>query len=320
MALYLQSNTSALVAQNYFNQSQMAIQSSFTKLSSGYRINSAADDAAGLGIAKSLNAQVQSYGVASQNANDAVSMVQTADGSADQIDSLLTRMRELAVEAQNGTMSSNDVTNLGTEFGQDLSEIDRVAGDATFNGKALLAGSTTAVNFQVGINGTTNDQISVTFGGCDSSGLGLTGATVTGVDDPDDDRQRDADAEQQPRRVRCGHEPPARRLEPDHLDADEPVLGAQLDPGRRRRDGDREPRPRASPRASRRLGPLAGESGAAACSEAAWLIVRSRKAESKSACHVQLRNSCCAWHAALTMVVSAKAAGVRLATRRRSRS
>jgi flagellin len=181
MALYLQSNTSALVAQNYFNQSQMAIQSSFTKLSSGYRINSAADDAAGLGIAKSINAQVQSYGVASQNANDAVSMVQTADGSADQIDSLLTRMRELAVEAQNGTMSTNDVTNLGTEFGQDLSEIDRVAGDATFNGKALLAGSTTAVNFQVGINGTTNDQISVTFGGCDSSGLGLTGASVTGA-------------------------------------------------------------------------------------------------------------------------------------------
>jgi flagellin len=179
MALYLQSNTAALVAQNYFNKSQMSIQSSFSKLSSGYRINSAADDAAGLGIAKSINAQVQSYTIASQNANDAVSMVQTADGSADQIDSLLTRMRALAVEAQNGTMSANDVTNLGTEFGQDLSEIDRVAGDATFNGKALLSGSTTTVNFQVGINGTTNDQIGVTFGGNDTTGLGLTGATVT---------------------------------------------------------------------------------------------------------------------------------------------
>lgn len=179
MPLYLQSNTSALVAENYFNQSQASIQNSFTQLSSGYRINSAADDAAGLGISMSINAQVQSYTVASQNANDAISMVQTADGSANQIDSLLTRMRELAVEAQNGTMSANDVTNLGTEFNQDLSEIDRVAGDATFNGTSLLSGATNSVAFQVGINGTTNDQISVTFGGNDTTGLGLTGVTVT---------------------------------------------------------------------------------------------------------------------------------------------
>src|SRR5580700_2136049 len=141
MALYLQTNNSALVAQNYFNMSTDSIQSSFTKLSSGYRINSAADDAAGLGISKSMNAQVQSYTIASQNANDAVSMCQTADGSADQIDSLLTRMRELAVEAQNGTMSTNDVTSLNTEYQQDLSEIDRVSGDATFNGNTLLAGA-----------------------------------------------------------------------------------------------------------------------------------------------------------------------------------
>ena len=169
MGLYLQSTTSALVAQNYFGQSEMAINSSFAKLSSGYKIISAADDAAGLGIAKSFNAQVQSYGVASQNAQDAVSMVQTADGSADQIDSLLTRMRELAVEGQNGTMSANDLTNLGTEF----------AGDATFNTHQLLAGSTNSVNFQVGIQGTSNDQISVQFGGLDTSGLGLTGAAVT---------------------------------------------------------------------------------------------------------------------------------------------
>jgi flagellin len=183
MAIYLQTNTSALVAEMHFNQSQQQISSSFTKLSSGYRINSAADDAAGLGIAKSLNAQVQSYSVASQNAADAISMVQTADGSADQVTGLLTRMRELAVEAQNGTMSSNDLTNLQTEFGQDMSEIDRVAGDATFNGTSLLSGAQTTantINFQVGINGnTTLDQISVQFGGADTSSLLLTGATVT---------------------------------------------------------------------------------------------------------------------------------------------
>lgn len=179
MALYLQTNNSALVAEMHFNHSQSQIQGSFTKLSSGYRINSAADDAAGLGIAKSLNAQVQSYSIASQNAADAVSMVQTADGSADQIASLLTRMRELAVEAQNGTMSANDVTNLNTEYSQNLSEIDRIAGDATFNTHALLSGAANTVNFQVGINGTTADQISVSFGALDTTGLAMTGTTVT---------------------------------------------------------------------------------------------------------------------------------------------
>ncbi|HZU81971.1 MAG TPA: flagellin [Polyangiaceae bacterium] len=183
MAIYLQTNTSSLVAEMHFNSAQESLQSSFTKLSSGYRINSAADDAAGLGIAKSLNAQVQSYNVASQNAADAVSMVQTADGSADQVQGLLTRMRELAVEAQNGTMSGNDLTNLDTEFQQDLNEIDRVAGDATFNGTSLLSGTQTTANqiaFQVGINGnTTIDQINVQFGGADTSSLLLTGANVS---------------------------------------------------------------------------------------------------------------------------------------------
>jgi flagellin len=179
MPIYLQTNSSALIAEQNLSTTQSAVQGSFTKLSSGYRINSAADDAAGLGIAKSMNAQIQSYGVAAQNANDAVSMVQTADGSADQIDGLLTRMRELAVEAQNGTMSTNDVTSLNTEFQQDLSEIDRVSGDAQFNGNSLLAGPVTGTNFQVGINGTASDSIGVNFGGCDAAGLGLTGTTVT---------------------------------------------------------------------------------------------------------------------------------------------
>jgi flagellin len=178
----LQTNVSSLVAENGFNQSTSQIQASFEKLSTGYRINSAADDAAGLGIAKSMNAQVQSYAVASQNANDAVSMVQTADGSAEQINGLLTRMRELAVEAQNGTMSSGDVSNLNTEFQADLSEIGRTANTSSFNGTNLLNGtqsSSNLVSFQVGINGTTSDQIAVQFGGADATSLGVQGTTVT---------------------------------------------------------------------------------------------------------------------------------------------
>ncbi len=177
--LDLQMNIAALQAEGHLSNTTASVQSSFQKLSSGLRITTAADDAAGLGIAKSMNAQVQSYAVAQQNAADAVNMVQTADGAADQIDSLLTRMRVLAVEAQNGTMSPNDVVNLNDEFTQDLQEIDRVAGDASFNGQPLLAGGVTTVSFQVGIFGTTNDQIEVNFGGIDSSGLQLTGISVT---------------------------------------------------------------------------------------------------------------------------------------------
>jgi flagellin len=177
--LDLQTNVAALQSESNLNRTTNSVQSSFEKLSSGYRINSAADDAAGLGIAKSMNAQVQSYVVAQQNAADAASMVQTADGSADQIGALITRMRELAVEAQNGTMSANDTTNLNTEFQQDVSEIDRVSNDATFNGKNLLSGAATTISFQIGIFGTTSDQIGVSFGGCDTTGLSLGGVTVT---------------------------------------------------------------------------------------------------------------------------------------------
>ncbi|MBV9947366.1 MAG: flagellin FliC [Myxococcales bacterium] len=177
--LDLNTNVAALTAESYLNRTQNNVQGSFQKLSSGMRINSAADDAAGLGIAKSMNAQVQSYTVAQQNAADAINMVQTADGASDQIGALLTRMRVLAVEAQNGTMSANDKANLDTEFQQDMLEIDRVAGDANFNGQNLLAGAGSTVSFQVGIFGTSNDQITVNFGGVDSSGLGLTGTSVT---------------------------------------------------------------------------------------------------------------------------------------------
>jgi flagellin len=179
MSVDLITNVASLMAENNLNATQASLQNSFEQLSSGYRINSAADDAAGLGIAKSMNAQVQSYTEASQNANDAVSMVQTADGSADQVEGLLTRMRQLAVEAQNGTMNANDISNLNTEFSQDLAEIDRVTGDANFNGTNLLAGAASTINFQVGINGTASDVIAVQFGACDSTGLGVAGTTVT---------------------------------------------------------------------------------------------------------------------------------------------
>ena len=134
MALSVNTNVTSMNAQNQMAKSQEALKTSFARLASGMRINNASDDAAGLGIAKSMNAQVRSYAVAERNTNDGISMLQTADGGAEQVHGLLTRMRELAVQASNGSMSSNDLTNIDAEYQQNLQEIDRVAGSVQFNG------------------------------------------------------------------------------------------------------------------------------------------------------------------------------------------
>lgn len=182
MALFVQTNVASMVAQSNLANTQNSLQSNFAKLASGYRINGAADDAAGLGISKSMNAQVRSIAVAERNASDGISMAQTADGAAEQIHSILTRMRELAVQGANGTLSSTDSTNLNTEFQANLAEIDRIANVTTFNGKNLLAGSASSVTFQVGINNVASaDRLTITFGAADTAGLSMTGAAVDSV-------------------------------------------------------------------------------------------------------------------------------------------
>ena len=182
MALFIQTNVGSMVAQNHLQKTQTALSSNFAKLSSGYRINSASDDAAGLGISKTMGAQVRSLAVAERNASDGISMAQTADGAAEQIHTILTRMRELAVQGANGTLASGDSTNLNTEFQANLSEIDRIAQVTTFTGHNLLAGSAASVTFQVGINNVAAaDRLSVSFGGADVAGLSMTGAAVDSV-------------------------------------------------------------------------------------------------------------------------------------------
>ena len=168
-ALYIQSNSASMLAQESLATTQNSLNTTFARLSSGYRINSAADDAAGLGISKSMDADVQSYSTAENNANDGISMAQTADGAADQISSMLTRLRQLAVESSNGDLSANDRSNLNTEFQSVISEVDRISNVTTFNGTQLLSGAATAVAFQVGIGTSTKDQVSVSFGGVDVS-------------------------------------------------------------------------------------------------------------------------------------------------------
>jgi len=179
MALTVQTNTQSMYAQTQLGQTQQALSKTFQRLSSGYRINDASDDAAGLGISKSMNAQIRSFGVAERNANDAVSMLQTADGGADQIHELLTRMRDLAVQSSNGSLSSNDQTNLDNEYQSALSEVDRIATSTQFNGINLLQGAAASKNFQVGIGTASTDRISVSFGGAGATQLGVNSTSVT---------------------------------------------------------------------------------------------------------------------------------------------
>ena len=182
MSLFIQTNVSSMVAQNNFAQTEMKLNKTMSELSSGYKINSAADDAAGLGIAKRLDAQVQSYSAAQSNATQGISMAQTADGGAEQISNVLTRMRELAVEGANGTLSTSDSANLDQEFQAAMSDINNISKVTTYNGQNLLNGATTTTAFQTGINSVTSgaeNQTSISFGGADSSSLGLSGVSVS---------------------------------------------------------------------------------------------------------------------------------------------
>jgi len=179
MALTVQTNVQSMFAYNHMEKTSASLSKTFARLSSGYRINDASDDAAGLGISKSMNAQVRSYAVAERNANDAISMVQTADGGADQIHELLTRMRDLAVQASNGSLAANDYTNLDAEFQASLSEIDRIATATQFNGINLLSGAAAGRDFQVGIGTASTDRITVNFGGADATRLAVNGTAVT---------------------------------------------------------------------------------------------------------------------------------------------
>lgn len=180
MSLVVQTNTASSFAQSQLGKTSSALAKNFSRLSSGFRINDASDDAAGLGIVKSMNAQVRSMAVAERNTNDGISMVQTADGGAEQLHEIMTRMRELAVQASNGNLSANDYTNLDTEYQANLGEIDRIATSTQFNGISLLTGAAASKNFQVGIGTATTDRIAVSFGGADAAGLAVAGTDLTG--------------------------------------------------------------------------------------------------------------------------------------------
>jgi len=164
MALYIQTNVASLQAQINLNKSQSTLSSSFNRLSSGYRVTNAKDDAAGLATSESMLQQVRGYTVAERNANDAISMAQTAEGALGQISGILGRMRELATQGASGSLTSSDRNYISTEFTQLQSEIARIATSTKFNGRQLLQSASSAIAFQVGIKNVATDRITVTFG------------------------------------------------------------------------------------------------------------------------------------------------------------
>ncbi len=162
MPMTINTNVASLNAQRNLTASSSSLSTSMQRLSSGLRINSAKDDAAGLAIAERMNAQVRGMNVAVRNANDGISLAQTAEGALGKVGESLQRMRELAVQARNATNTSDDRDSLDKEFGELAKEVQRVLGGTTFNGKKVLGDDAgTSMTFQVGANVTTNDAIEI---------------------------------------------------------------------------------------------------------------------------------------------------------------
>jgi flagellin len=186
MALFINTNVASESAQKNLGANQSKLAVSFNRLSSGLRINSAKDDAAGLAISESLKSQIRSFNVAERNAADGISMAQTAEGALGEVHDILGRMRELATQASNGTLTSADRGFLQTEFSSLQSEITRIQGSAKFNGRALVSSTAETVTLQVGLDNTSSDQIQVTLGGVSLATIAggstvLSGTTASGA-------------------------------------------------------------------------------------------------------------------------------------------
>ncbi|EGT4274619.1 flagellin domain-containing protein [Cronobacter sakazakii] len=157
----INTNLLSLTTQTNLNKSQSALGTAIERLSSGLRINSAKDDAAGQAIANRMTSQVKGMTQAARNANDGISLVQTAEGNLNEINTNLQRIRELAVQAANDTNGTTDLASINTEITQRLDEINRIAGSANFNGKKLLDGTATDFNIQVGAGTDDSDTITI---------------------------------------------------------------------------------------------------------------------------------------------------------------
>ncbi|WP_044749209.1 flagellin [Aeribacillus alveayuensis] len=170
-------NIQALNAYRNLAANQLSTSKNLEKLSSGLRINRAADDAAGLAISEKMRSQIRGLEVAERNALDGISLIQTAEGALGSVHSILQRMRELAVQAANGTNTADDLGHIQDEIDQLVAEIDRIADNTKFNGNPLLDGSFTNVNLQIGAN--QGEEVLLSIGGMKTADLGVNSVDVT---------------------------------------------------------------------------------------------------------------------------------------------
>ncbi|MBK7189319.1 MAG: flagellin FliC [bacterium] len=177
MGIRINTNISSLNTQRHLSKSSTEFQKSMEKLSSGLRINRAGDDAAGLAISEGLKSDIRALDQASRNAADGISLVQTAEGALDEVSSILLRMKELAEQSLNGTLSDTDRGYLNSEFSALSDEIDRISDGVDFNGVKLLNSDGDTVNIQVGIGTDASDSVEVDLSAdLDAAGLGLSAA------------------------------------------------------------------------------------------------------------------------------------------------
>jgi flagellin len=179
MALRITNNVASLNAQRQINRSNAGLGRALERLSSGFRINRAGDDAAGLAISEKLRANVRALGQASRNASDGISMIQTAEGGMDEVNNMLVRMKELAEQSANGTLSDDERGFLSSEYKALFDEITRIADATKFNETNLLDGSL-SVNIQIGISDGTTDTLNVAISDVDAAALSLT-STISSV-------------------------------------------------------------------------------------------------------------------------------------------
>lgn len=196
MSISIHNNTSSLSAQRLLGRTSKSLQGNLTKLTSGLRINSAADDAAGLAVSSEMKVDMRSLNQAKRNANDAISVLQTAESAMGQQGDILTRMRELSVQANNATLADTQRDALNEEFTQLQTEFDRIANNTTFNGTSLLDGtiaSGSGLDIQIGVESsdtvtvevedTTAATLGVDAGSIDLSSTGDPAAAMTAIDD-----------------------------------------------------------------------------------------------------------------------------------------
>jgi flagellin len=179
----INTNVKSLIAQQSLTVNNRGLTKTMEQLSTGKRINSAADDAAGLSISNKMTAQIRGLNQAVRNANDAISMVQTAEGALNEVTNMLQRMRELAVQSVNGTNSSADRLSLDAEHDQLASEIARISSKTTWNGMEIMGSAAGAVNFQAGPGAL--DTVTVTFVDIDVASTTINSAVSIGVDTVD---------------------------------------------------------------------------------------------------------------------------------------